>query len=137
MTWRDDLLEDFKRDEGYRSRMYVDTVGKRTIGYGWNIDDRAIRQDEAILRARNDRDEAIAELTGTFPWFPFLSDNRKRALGNMCMNLGMLKLLRFKKMIAALIKENWEEAANQALDSKWADQVGNRAVRIAELIRNG
>jgi len=137
MTWRDELRADLKRDEGYRSSLYKDSVGKWTIGYGWNIADRPIREEEAVLRLGNDINEAIGELALMFPWFEFLSPNRKRALTNMMFNLGRNRFLGFKKMIAAIATERWEEAANEALNSKWAAQVGNRAQRIAELIRSG
>lgn len=137
MTWRDDLLEDLKRDEGFRARPYLDSRGVLTMGYGWNLQDRPMRESEAALRLRNDRDDAITELARAFPWFAFLSDNRKRALVNMAFNLGLSRLRSFKKMLKALAEEDFETAALEALNSKWAEQVGTRAERLATLIRSG
>jgi len=139
MTWRDDLLEDLKRDEGFRGLPYLDTASppRWTTGYGWNISDRPIRESEAAMRLGNDADEATLDLGFNFPWFQHLSDNRKRALANMAFNLGMTRLLGFKKMLKAMAEEDFETAADEALNSKWSAQVGNRAQRIAELLRNG
>ena len=136
MAWRDDLLKDLKRDEGFRGKPYHDSVGKLTIGYGWNLD-RPIRETEASMRLANDMDEATLDLGFMFPWFQYLSDNRKRALGNMAVNLGTPRLMTFKRMLKALAEEDFEKAADEALLSKWAEQVGVRAERIAGLIRNG
>ena len=137
MNWVDDLLDDLKLDEGFRPSPYRDSVGKLTIGYGWNLDARPMRIQEAEVRLISDIAEAVAELTWAFPWFVGMSDNRKRALINMCFNMGMTKLRGFTKMIRALAREDYETAAAEALDSKWSAQVGARAQRIAELMRNG
>jgi len=61
----------------------------------------------------------------------------KNALLNMCFNLGINRLLGFKKMVAALQEKNFTLAAKEALNSKWAEQVGERAKDIALMIRQG
>ena len=55
----------------------------------------------------------------------------------MCFNMGPGNLPKFKMMIASLAEEDFEGAAQEALSSRWADQVGKRADRIAERIRSG
>ena len=55
----------------------------------------------------------------------------------MIFNLGLTKLLNFKKFLAAMEAEDWEEAGKQMLDSRWAKQVGNRADRLEQMIVNG
>jgi len=55
----------------------------------------------------------------------------------MCFNMGLGNLAKFKMMIASLAEEDWEAVADEALSSRWADQVGKRADRIAERIRSG
>jgi lysozyme len=137
VTWRDQLLHDLKRDEGFRDRPYRDSAGVLTVGYGWNMETRPMRESEATARLSNDRDHAIRELARAFPWFEALSDNRRRALANMAFNLGLSRLRSFRKMLKALAEEDFETAANEALNSRWAEQVGNRADRIATLIRSG
>lgn len=139
--WRCEMVEnlviqDLKRDEGFRSKSYKDTVGKLTIGYGRNLDDVGISKKEAGELLRIDVTDAI-DLLWNFYWYDGLTTNRKRALINMMYNLGFTKFGKFKKMIVAFEAEDYSLAAIEALDSKWAKQVGSRANRIADLIRQG
>jgi lysozyme len=76
-------------------------------------------------------------LDRNLPWWRDLSEARQRAVVNMCFNLGITRLLGFSKALAALKAGQYEEAARQFLDSRWATQVGQRAQRIAELVRKG
>ena len=131
------LREDLIRDEGLRLKPYRDSVNKTTIGVGRNLDDVGITEKEAEYLLSNDISLAMMDLNWEFPWFKHISDNRKRALANMAFNLGMTRLLGFKKMLKAMAEEDFETAADEALNSKWSAQVGNRAQRIAELLRNG
>ena len=130
------IIQDLKRDEGFRSKPYKDSVGKLTIGYGRNLDDMGINKAEAKQFLLQDIAEACVSLSA-FYWYNRLSKNRKRALINMMFNLGATKFRKFKKMIAAFEACNYSLAADEALDSKWAKQVGSRAERIADLIRQG
>ena len=130
------VVRDLKRDEGFRSKPYKDTVGKLTIGYGRNLDDVGINKREAEELLRYDVFLANKELL-KFPWYDDLTSCRKRALLNMMYNLGSTRFRKFKKMIKAFKTRNYEIAADEALDSKWAKQVGDRAERIADLIRRG
>ena len=131
------IIKDLKRDEGFRSKPYKDTVGKLTIGYGRNLDDVGISKREALELLRYDVFVANKELL-SFPWYDDLTSCRKRALLNMMYNLGFTKFRKFKKMIAAFEDEDYSLAAEEALDSKWAKRdVGARAQRIANLIRQG
>jgi lysozyme len=58
-------------------------------------------------------------------------------LVDICFNLGMPRLRKFEKALQAAYDHKWEEAALEFLDSRWAKQVGYRAVEIAEMIRTG
>ena len=69
--------------------------------------------------------------------FDTLSTNRQNVLVNMAFNLGIYGLLRFKKMLLAVEKQDWDEAANQMLDSRWSKQVGNRSKELADIMRQG
>lgn len=130
------VIDDLKRDEGFSSKPYRDTVGKLTIGYGRNLDDNGINLKEAEELLRQDLVVANIDLND-FYWYDDLTFCRKRALLNMMFNLGFTKFRKFKKMIAAFEDSNYPLAASEALDSKWAGQVGSRATRIATLIREG
>lgn len=124
-------------DEDRRKRIYVDTVGKISGGVGRNLTDRGFRDDEIDLMLTNDVAEAVGECRRLFRGFDSLAEARQEVLVNMMFNMGYTRLAGFKKMIAAVQAGNWREAASQMLDSKWADQVGDRADRLADAMRKG
>lgn len=130
------LEKELARDEGLRLKPYLDTVGKLTIGYGRNLDDNGISEGEALFMLRNDIATSRRELSA-YTWFRQLDESRQGAIINMHFNLGLPRLLTFRKMIAALDRGDYERAADEALDSRWASQVGERAVRIANILRKG
>ena len=131
----DSVLSDLKRDEGLRLEPYNDSVDKLTIGYGRNLDDVGITEREAEFLLENDLRRSLADLDRTLQWWRALSEASRRGLVNMCFNLGLPRLLTFKRMLAALEAGDGDRAAEEALDSKWAGQVGARAQRIAALYR--
>lgn len=134
---RAQLIQDLVRDEGLAKRPYVDSVGKTTIGVGRNLDDVGLSDDEVMVLAANDLDRVEAELDRNVPWWREMPEARQRALANMAFNLGWPRLSGFRRMLGHLKSGAPEAAAREALDSKWAVQVGDRAGRIAELIRKG
>lgn len=124
-------------DEGKRYRVYTDTVGKLTVGVGRNISDRAFSDDEISLMLSNDIAGAERDLDRNLPWWRTLTEARQQALANMCFNLGIDRLLGFKNALTLLHFGRWDAAAAEFLNSRWASQVGDRAKRIADLIRKG
>lgn len=131
------LAQELTRDEGKRNRVYTDSVGIPTIGVGRNLRDVGLSDDEVDYLLANDIKRAIAGLFNALPWVENLSDNRQRALVNMVFNMGLDSFLGFKNTIALLQSGNFESASHKMLDSKWAQQVGPRAARIAQMIREG
>lgn len=125
------------RHEGLRLTPYQDTVGKWTIGYGRNLDDKGITESEAEFLMTNDIIEVSEELDRRIDFWNSLDLVRKAALTDMAFNLGIRGLLGFKKMLAAMRVADWQEAARQALDSKWSKQVGQRSWDIADMIITG
>nr|WP_277611322.1 glycoside hydrolase family protein [Microbulbifer celer] len=107
-----------------------------TIGIGRNLDDVGITEGEARTLLRGDISRVLGELE-TQQWFHPLTGARRRAIANMCFNLGLNGLLQFRRMIAAIQSEDWEEASAQLLNSLYARQVGARADRLAEMLRSG
>jgi lysozyme len=130
------LLEELKRDEGYRDCVYTCSAGKLTIGYGHNVEDNPISDRAAELILLDDVGGVISRLE-VLPWWRFLDGTRKRAMINMAFNLGFAGMMKFKKMIAAIEKKNFEQAATEMLNSRWADQVGERADRLAKMMFTG
>ena len=132
------LLQDLERDENFVPHAYQDSESFWTIGIGRLIDKRRggrITHDEARYLLANDIDSVIADLDRNVPWWVLLPEDVQRGLANMRFNLGWPRLSKFKRMIAALKDRNYHAAAEEALDSKWAGQVGPRAHRIAKLFR--
>lgn len=128
-----------KQHEGFRDKPYRCTAGKLTIGYGRNLDDVGISNREATVLLYNDIMEATESVRVVFSGFEFdeFSKNRQAALIDMMFNLGRSRFLKFKKMITAIRCKDWNEAADQAKDSRWFSQVGKRGVNIVMLLREG
>lgn len=131
------LSQELTRDEGKRNKAYVDTVGKQTIGVGRNITDVGLSDDEILMLLKNDIARVLAELDKAIPWFRSMSEVRQRVLANMSFNLGLPTLLQFKATLGAMQAGRYDDAASGMMDSKWARQVGQRAVRLAQMMREG
>ena len=131
------LLEmNLRQEEGMRLKPYLDTHGKLTIGVGRNLDDLGINEAEVLYMLNNDMDRCGWELDRAVDGWRRMNPNRQAALCEMNFQIGLTKLLGFKKMLAALHAGDYKTAADEALNSAWAAQVGDRAKRVAELIRN-
>lgn len=133
----DVLVRELTRDEGVRLKPYRCSAGKLTIGIGRNIQDRGISRTEAEFLLHNDCADVFADLDRLLPWWRDLDEVRQRALANMCFNLGIGRLLGFRNTLRHLEAGRYLEAAQSALASKWATQVGHRAERIAVMLRDG
>ena len=133
----DALVVELKRDEGVRNKPYKDTVGKITIGVGRNLDDVGLSNDEVESLLRNDIARVKQQLDKNLPWWTTLNDTRQRVLANMCFNLGIGGLMGFDNTLAAIKTGNYADASRRMLDSKWAKQVGARAVRLAKMMESG
>lgn len=127
------VKDKIKEHEGYSATPYQDSVGLWTVGYGTLID--PISKDEANLLFDNRFNIALKELNSAFPWLINAPDGIRESLVNMHYNLGLPRLLLFKNMLLAMEAGNYETAANEALDSKWARQVKDRSKYIARIIR--
>lgn len=123
------------RHEGLRLKPYIDSVGKCTIGYGRNLDDNGISASEAEFMLDSDIRTATSECLHAFPWFAELDQARQDVLVNMCFNLGISRLKKFVKFLAAMELGHYDTAANEMLDSLWAKQVKGRAIELATIIR--
>lgn len=131
------VLPLLKRHEGLRLRPYKCTAGKLTIGYGRNLEDNGITTEEADILLRNDVMLLEQELYENISFYHELDQVRQAALLDMAYNLGISGLLKFKKTLAFLKNQNWELAAKEMLNSKWAEQVKGRSVEISEMIKTG
>lgn len=124
-----------KLNEGEDSWVYADSKGILTIGVGRNVDRKAggpgLRQSEVDFMLKNDLEDWHSALARAIPWFLALSDVRQAVLIDMAHNLkgNVFGVLKFKNFLAALATERWVEAGTHLMDSEYAKQVGNRALR--------
>lgn len=150
-NWVDSAIELIELHEGWRSVVYYDSNKVKTIGYGFNLEEeyiiKAIRKySKSTYKIEKDAGDKILRyllntvhipsLKSIYPKFDNLPNSVKIALLDMHYNLGKTKLLKFKKMNKAINKRNFKLAAKEAYDSKWRNDVGNRADTIINLIKN-
>ncbi len=137
MTFVEKLTEKLKYEEGCELMPYKDTVNKLTIGIGRCLDERGITMEEAEFLLKTDISIVMTELNDSFLWWSNLSEKRQLIMCDLVFNLGMPKLKKFVKFLAAMEKEQWLNAHDELLDSNYADQVPNRAKRNAQTILKG
>ena len=131
------LIEQLKRHEGIELKPYQDTVGKWTIGVGRNLDDIGISEQEAEMLLLNDITEAKRQLIAVMPWTQELDEVRFSALLNFVFNVGIGTASKFVNAMALLKQKSYDMAAQEMLNSRWAKQVGQRAIEVTEQIRTG
>jgi lysozyme len=134
MTSLEDQLIDH---EGLELKPYQCTADKLTIGVGRNIEDRGITEDEARYLLKNDIKIVEDELLEKKPVVAGLDAVRQRVLVDMGFNLGIPTLLKFQNMWTAIEEEDFQTAADEAMDSRWAKQVGRRAERLCQAMATG
>lgn len=134
------LRDELVRDEGLRLAAYKDSVGLWTIGVGHLLGHTqrmtAITKTEADALLAVDIYTAMETADRWIPEWRQASEARQRALVNMAFNLGN-RLQTFKRFRASVARGDWKRAAVEMLESKWAQQVGPRALRLRDMIRDG
>jgi lysozyme len=134
------LEDQLVRDEGERFSAYPDSLGFLTIGVGICVDARrgcglTLAESRFLLDSRIQRAKSFVR--SNLPWTLGLDDIRREALENMAYQLEG-HLLEFKHFLAALESNDYQTAANEMLDSKWAQHDSPaRANRLAQQIRTG
>jgi len=131
------LCTDLKRDEGVRFRAYQDSVGVWTIGVGHNLQSNPLsaRVVDSILD--DDLTTVFQQLDHSLPWWTALDPIRQRVLANMGFNLGIGRLLQFTQTLRFIEAGAYDAAADAMLKSRWSQQVGQRAQRLAAMMRTG
>ena len=155
---REHFIEELIKHEGLKLQVYKDTLGIDTIGIGRNLEDRGISQEElddldipnmdviyeygiteadAVYLAQNDVQIVEEELLRAHPCVDRLDSVRQLILMDMAFNMGVPRLCKFKKMWNAIHEEKFDVAAKEMLDSRWANQVKSRSVKLANAMHNG
>lgn len=134
MSYRDEIIKQIMEHEGVRSTPYRDTEGNLTIGVGHNLEE-GLSENVILLMLQEDIATAEAELDRIYPPWRELNKERRKVMVDMMFNLGAPRYLTFHKFWAAMMEKDYETAAHEMLDSKWANQVGDRAKTLAHMMR--
>ena len=134
-----ELTEMLRKHEGVRDKVYLCSAGYETIGVGRNIseDGLGLSDDEIDYLLSNDIKRVREELTEEYYWFAGLDEARQDAMIDISFNLGQTRLRGVVKSLEAMAREDFDTAADEFMDSKWSEQVGDRAVEVTEIIRTG
>lgn len=135
-----EITKQLRRDEGVVEHAYQDHLGWWTIGVGRLIDKRKggrLTDDEIDYLLANDIAEKERELETRVSFYKRLDEARKGVLLNMAFNLGVQGLLGFRNTLKLIETGKYEEASKEMLKSKWARQVGDRAVRLSKQMLTG
>jgi lysozyme len=145
---REEVFEQLKIDEGVVYEVYKDHLGYPTFGVGhlvlesdpeYGLEVGSVVSEERVKECfERDLDIAIEECNQLYEdgRFSNLPDEVQQILVNMMFNMGRTRLSKFKKMHAAILEGNWVEAAKEGRDSRWYDQVTNRAERLMTRLEN-
>tara|TARA_E500000318_G_scaffold37839_1_gene36419 strand:+ start:2525 stop:2971 length:447 start_codon:yes stop_codon:yes gene_type:complete len=142
----DDLKKEIKSDEGCVNSVYLDHLNLKTLGVGHLVTEwdeeydkpvgTTVSDDRVNELFEKDINVTLEECRYLYDDFDNLPEEVQKIIGNMMFNLGRPRLSRFHKMKKAVLNKDWQEAANQMQDSKWYEQVTNRAERLCERMRN-
>lgn len=133
------LSDQLRIHEGVKKFCYLCPAGFETIGVGRNISENnglGLSDDEIDYLLQNDIKRCKQELIA-LSWFVDLDEVRQDAIVNLCFNLGLTRLMGFKLAMAAMADGDYEKAADEFYDSRWAKQVGSRADDVCHMIRTG
>ena len=140
----DRLLESVKKHEGYRNKVYLDTLGKRTVGVGhlcvedfWE-DDKEYEEKFLMTILEHDLSDAIKGANDLMAENGCMDMNEKahELIIEMVFQLGKTGVSKFRNMWKALSALDYSTAAEQMLDSRWAKQTPNRANGMADIMRS-
>ena len=140
------LREELKVDEGVKYEIYLDHLGLPTCGIGHLIQSTdpehglevGTKIDEERVNELFDQDVEVTtnECRLLYNNFDDLPEEVQRIIANMMFNMGRPRLSRFHKMKQAVDSGDWSEAAAQMKDSRWYNQVTNRAQRLVDRMQN-
>lgn len=140
MNFEAELVAQLRRDEGERLSAYKDSLGYLTIGVGRLIDPRkggGISREESSYLLSNDIQKCLDALDERIPWYRAFEPARQGVLVNMAFQLGVDGLLRFENTLQAIKDRRFEDASFGMLASLWARQTPERAMRLADQMRDG
>ena len=137
------LLESVKKHEGYRNKVYLDTLGKRTVGVGHlcveDFWEDGKEYDEKFLMDTLQKDlQGSIDVADDLCKVLKISDDAKILIIEMIFQLGKTGVKKFRNMWKALQQDppQYDVAATEMLDSRWAKQTPNRAKEMSDHMRD-
>ena len=137
----EDVKSRIKKHEGFVAKVYLDSLGKATIGYGHLLTEEddfveGVIYDKDILEAMFDKDfdkakQGMEELVGTLD----IAMAAKGIIIEMVFQLGKTGVSKFKNMFAALNEYDYTRAAEEMLNSHWYRQTPSRCEELSNLMR--
>ena len=132
----DDLKVRIKKHEGFVNKIYKDSLGKATIGYGHLVlaheqweDGKEYSEEQLSHVFENDFKNA-SDLAMKLIGDIVMKQVAKHIIIEMCFQLGY-RVSKFKKMWEALKKEDYVTASKEMLDSNWHKQTPKRCETLA------
>ena len=141
------LIEELSFDEGRVNKIYLDHLGYETFGVGHLVLSTdpehgspvgtPVSEERINECLEKDIANICKDLDRNIPFWKELDEERQRVVANMGFNLGINRLMQFEKFLNALENKDYEEAAVQMMDSRWAKQVGPRSERLYKRMLDG
>ena len=139
------LREEIEYDEGNVEKIYLDHLGLPTFGIGHLVTKRdpefgepvgtPVDKDRCIEAFSKDLETVMSDCYKLYSDFDSLPEEAQLIIANMMFNMGRPRLSKFKGMKRGVDARNWNQAADEMVDSRWYKQVTNRANRLVERMR--
>ncbi len=143
----DKLREELTFDEGCIDKIYLDHLNYPTFGIGHLILETdpehgqevgtPVSEERIKECFEKDIQNVFEDLDRNMPWWRDLPSDLILVMANMSFNLGINRLMKFKNFLSAMQNNDWDKAAVEMLDSRWAIQVGPRAIRLKDRVLKG
>tara|TARA_R110002074_G_scaffold7751_6_gene32723 strand:- start:10158 stop:10601 length:444 start_codon:yes stop_codon:yes gene_type:complete len=139
------LREQLEIDEGIKHEIYLDHLGYPTFGIGHLVTESdpeqgqsvgtPVSSDRVIEAFEQDLESVLSDCNRLYPDFDNLPEEAQQIIANMMFNLGYPRLSKFRNMKACVDEKDWMGAGDEMMDSRWYQQVTNRAGRLVNRMK--
>ena len=139
------LRKELEADEGRIDEIYTDHLGYPTFGIGHLVVERDpeygkeigtyVPEYRVIKAFKQDIETVLSDCNRLYEDFEDLPEEAQRVIANMMFNMGYTRLSKFRGMKRGVDARDWNDAADEMVDSRWYNQVINRATRLVERMR--
>ena len=140
------LRKELERDEGVKYEVYLDHLGYPTFGIGHLITDddpecgasvgTKVDSERVQEAFEADVESVLSDCERLYVQFEHLPEEVQLIVANMMFNMGYTRLSKFKGMKRGVDARDWNQAADEMIDSKWYNQVTRRADRLVVRMRS-